>query len=257
MFMINEVSKKVNLSQKRIREYEKEGFIKPDREPRTNNRLYSDFDIEQVKRVNFLIHTRGFTLACLRQLLNMASCWNIFDCKHKDECSAYKNPHENCWKTREKVETKCTGPCGRCAIFLTRSKFGKKEKILEGMGHGWVTEKEEAADRRRHARLEASFPLEFSGERASGTAQVENMTLGGLKLKMPGGSLPAPLKTGDLLRLKFDGARLPARLDTLLDPFPAKVVWVSKEGSGVEFVDLDEARREHVHSLLHKLLVGP
>jgi hypothetical protein len=37
--LINEVSRLVNLSQKRIREYEKEGFIKPLREKNTNNRL--------------------------------------------------------------------------------------------------------------------------------------------------------------------------------------------------------------------------
>lgn len=255
MFMINEVSKKVNLSQKRIREYEKEGFIKPDREQRTNNRLYSDFDVEQVKRINYLIHAKGFTLACLRQLLNMASCWNVFDCKARYDCAAYKNPYEQCWKTREKLETKCAGPCGRCAIYLTRSKFGKKEKILEGLGHGWVAQSEASAERRRHARLEASLPLKFSGQRASGTAQVENMTLGGLKLKVPQGR--EGLKAGDLLELKFDGTPMGSRLDMLLEPLQAKVVWVGKDGSGVEFVEMDDSRRERVRTLLHKLLMGP
>jgi len=257
MFMINEVSKKVNLSQKRIREYEKEGFIKPDREARTNNRLYSDFDVEQIKRINHLIHSKGFTLACLRQLLNMAACWNIFDCKQKQDCAAYKSPYEQCWKTRQKAETKCAGPCGRCAIYLTRNKFGKKEKILEGMGHGWVASREEARDRRRHARLEATLPLEFSSERGgSGVAQLENMTLGGLKLKLPGASRDG-LKTGDVVQLKFDGAKLGGRLDMLLEPFQGRVVWVGKDGSGVEFLEMDSSRREHVRSLLHKLLMGP
>jgi DNA-binding transcriptional MerR regulator len=256
MFMINEVSKKVNLSQKRIREYEKEGFIKPEREARTNNRLYSDFDVEQIRRINYLIHTKGFTLACLRQLLNMASCWNVFDCKQKEECAAYKAPHEQCWKTRERTETKCAGPCGRCAVYLTRSKFGKKEKILEGIGHGWVADKDEGRERRRHARLEASFPLEFSSGRKKGLAQVENMTLGGLKLRMEGAGSAAPLRIGDLLELKFDGARLANRLDMLLDPIRAKVVWVGKDGGGVEFIEMDDSRREHVRSLLQRLLMG-
>jgi DNA-binding transcriptional MerR regulator len=252
MFMINEVSKKVNLSQKRIREYEKEGFIKPDREPRTNNRLYSDFDIEQVKRINFLIHTRGFTLACLRQLLNMASCWNIFDCKQKADCTAYHHPHEQCWKTRQQTETKCGGPCGRCAIYLTRSKFGKKEKILEGLGHGWAL-KSDVAERRRHARLAASFPLAFNSGRLSGTAQVENMNLGGLKLKALGSQ---NLKAGELLDLKFDGASLGHRLDSLLDPVQGKVVWVGKDGGGVQFVGLDDAGQEGLRSFLQRLLMG-
>lgn len=256
MFMINEVSKKVNLSQKRIREYEKEGFIKPDREPRTNNRLYSDFDIEQIKRINYLIHTKGFTLACLRQLLNMASCWNVFDCKVKQDCAAYKNPYEQCWKTREKAETKCAGPCGRCAIYLTRSKFGKKEKILEGMGHGWVAQTEDARERRRHARLEASLPLTFRGDRGLGAAHMENLTLGGLRLKLTSGQGRENLKPGDMVELRFDGARFGGRLDMLLEPLQGKVVWVDKDGGGVEFVGMDDPKREHVRTLLQKLLMG-
>ena len=92
MYLINEVSRRVNLSQKRIREYEKEGFINPDREPKTNNRRYSDFEVSQIQRINQLIHERGFTLACLRNLLQLAPCWKIFDCGDKENCSAYKNP---------------------------------------------------------------------------------------------------------------------------------------------------------------------
>ncbi len=256
MFMINEVSKKVNLSQKRIREYEKEGFIRPDREARTNNRLYSDFDVEQIRRINHLIHSKGFTLACLRQLLNMASCWNVFDCKHKSDCAAYHNPHENCWKTRERAETKCAGPCGRCAVYLTRSQFPTKEKILEGLGHGWAVESAQVRERRRHARLEAGFALSFSGGRGNGVAQVENVTLGGLRLKMPAAGGPAPLKAGDLMELRFDGERLGERLNTLLGPVQAKVVWVAKDGGGLEFQDMDEARREHVRTLLQRLMLG-
>ena len=52
MFLIGEVSGKVGLSQKRIREYEKEGFIAPIRDPNTNNRHYTDLDIQQIKQIN-------------------------------------------------------------------------------------------------------------------------------------------------------------------------------------------------------------
>ena len=69
MMRINEVSHKVSLSQKRIREYEKEGFIKPRREPSTNNRIYSEFDVMQIKRINNLIHQDGYTVSSLRNLL--------------------------------------------------------------------------------------------------------------------------------------------------------------------------------------------
>jgi len=41
-YFISTVSREVDLSQKTIREYEKMGLVKPRREPRTNNRIYSD-----------------------------------------------------------------------------------------------------------------------------------------------------------------------------------------------------------------------
>ena len=75
LFLINEVSRIVNLSQKRIREYEKEGFVKPIRENSTNNRLYSEFEIAQIQRINALIHDRGFTLALLASALILAGLY--------------------------------------------------------------------------------------------------------------------------------------------------------------------------------------
>ncbi|MBW2060216.1 MAG: MerR family transcriptional regulator [Deltaproteobacteria bacterium] len=134
-YMINEVSRRVNLSQKRIREYEREGFIKPEREVRTNNRRYTDFDILQIKRVNYLIHERGFTLACLRHLLVMAPCWNIFGCVTKESCLAYLNPHQPCWQVRIREENEHASLCAHCAIYLNRQQ--KSEPILEKEHGHW------------------------------------------------------------------------------------------------------------------------
>ena len=120
MYRINEVAQRVGLSQKRIREYEKEGLIKPEREPRTNNRLYSEFEIKQIQRISELIHKRGFTVACLRNLLVLAPCWNIFDCKDRRNCPAYQNPHQPCWQVLKETGAPCGGPCERCAVFLNR-----------------------------------------------------------------------------------------------------------------------------------------
>jgi DNA-binding transcriptional MerR regulator len=68
MYKIEQVSRKTGLSQKRIRDYEKEGLIKPVRDANTNDRLFSDFDVKQIKRIKSLIHERGFTIPALKQL---------------------------------------------------------------------------------------------------------------------------------------------------------------------------------------------
>lgn len=129
MLLINQVAQEVGLSQKRIREYEAEGFIKPRRDKNTNNRLYSQFEVDQIKRINHLIHQRGFTLACLRNLLVLAPCWNIFGCAERGQCAAFNNPHRSCWQVRREIDTKCPGPCRRCAVYLVRET--KRRKVLE------------------------------------------------------------------------------------------------------------------------------
>ena len=132
-YAIGEVSKIVNLSQKTIRDYEKMGLIKPKREPRTNNRVYSAFEIEQIQLITHLIHKEGFTLRCLQRILQLAPCWNIFDCTVKEKCPAYRNSSIPCYETREKEGTLCSGSCEQCAIFINR--FFKKEKVLGRPDH--------------------------------------------------------------------------------------------------------------------------
>ena len=129
-YSIGAVSRVVDLSQKTIRDYEKMGFIKPRRSPRTNNRIYSDFEIKQIQQISHLIHNKGFTLPCIQRLLQLAPCWSVFDCEVKKKCPAYENAPMPCYKTREKRETLCSGACEQCAVFINRPL--NKEKVLEG-----------------------------------------------------------------------------------------------------------------------------
>lgn len=127
--LISEVSRKVGLSQKRIREYEKEGFIAPRRDPATNNRLYTDFDVRQVQRVNSLIHDHGFTLACLKILLVSAPCWNIFACKQKDTCPVSASPGVPCYDVLQRIDSSALDKCESCPIYRMRKTT--KIKVLE------------------------------------------------------------------------------------------------------------------------------
>ena len=116
MYTMSEVATKVSLSQKRIREYEKEGFIRPAREAKTNNRLFSDYDVDVIKRLTFLIHKKGFTIASLKQLMKMAPCWKIFDCNEK-ECPVYQQSSPPCWELVKEMEGKCRTTCDDCPIY--------------------------------------------------------------------------------------------------------------------------------------------
>jgi hypothetical protein len=130
-YPIGEVSKRVNLSQKTIRDYEKMGLICPVREPRTRNRIYTGFEIEQIRHITYLIHNEGFTLACLRRIFQLSPCWNIFDCQDKDRCPAYlHSPSIPCYEIRLEEGTLCSGSCEQCAVYINRSF--KKKRILKG-----------------------------------------------------------------------------------------------------------------------------
>ena len=125
MYKIDYVSRMTGLSQKRIRDYEKEGLIKPSRQSSTNDRLFSQFDIKQIKRIKSLIHRRGFTIRALKQLLTMAPGWKVFRCQEKQKCKAFKNPHKACWDIRRgENKGRYQRFCTLCPLYLAR-KTGK------------------------------------------------------------------------------------------------------------------------------------
>lgn len=128
--LINEVSQRVGLSQKRIREYEKGGLIKPEREPRTNNRRYSEGDINQILRIKALIHEHSFTVACLRYFLAAAPCWIIFNCSRKETCPTYNAPHTPCYETAGTAAGQHrSNDCKSCPVYLNRNV--KRMALLE------------------------------------------------------------------------------------------------------------------------------
>lgn len=135
-YSIGEVSRIVNLSQKILRDYEKTGLLAPGRQPRTNNRIYTDYEIDQIQRISDLLNSQGFTLPCLIRLIQLAPCWKIFDCERKEDCNAYLNPHEPCYVVRREHGTLCNGKCERCAVFINRSD--RKDTLLHRPGSSGV-----------------------------------------------------------------------------------------------------------------------
>ncbi len=130
MYKIGEVVRKLNISGRRIIEYEKIGLIKPKRESLTNDRLFTDFEVRQIKKIQKLIHKHGFTLTSIVYLLNIAPCWKIFNCK-SPKCPAYKNLEKKCWKLiGDGTSNVSTGECSKCAILLA-SKKSKGFILLE------------------------------------------------------------------------------------------------------------------------------
>jgi hypothetical protein len=120
---IGQVAQMVGLSIKRIREYEKEGLVKPVRGKTSNQRMYGFFEIGRIMQTKKLIHERGLTLAGIKMLLNLAPCWIIFGCNNPKSCSVYINPHARCFELKGKKGkgTPCAGNCETCPVYMTRA----------------------------------------------------------------------------------------------------------------------------------------
>jgi len=120
-FKIGKVAQMVDLSIKRIREYEKEGLVKPIRGKTSNQRIYGAFEIGRIIQIKKLIHERGLTLAGIKMLLNLAPCWTIFNCTNPKSCPAYENPYKRCFEIKAKTGSKiCAEDCEICPIYMTR-----------------------------------------------------------------------------------------------------------------------------------------
>ncbi len=70
VFLISEVSKILDIHPQTLRQYEREGFIKPSR---TNGkiRLYSQEDIEKIKHILELTRACGINLAGVNKILEL------------------------------------------------------------------------------------------------------------------------------------------------------------------------------------------
>mgnify|MGYP001823093323 CR=1 FL=1 len=118
--MIEAVANMVGLSQKRLRDYERMGFVKPQRQVRTNNRLYTDADIARIRHIKQLIHEHGFTLKCLQYFFASAPCWVIFKCQQRESCSAPACPSTPCFELKGAGSCPLPDDCANCPVYLNR-----------------------------------------------------------------------------------------------------------------------------------------
>ncbi len=116
---ISEVSREVGLSERRIREYERAGLIRPAREPRTNDRLFGEVEICQLTLLKRLINEKKFTLENLKTLLAYAPCWELKACPDRDSCPVLRDPTTPCYLQPDR-SCNSNGECRRCPIYLSK-----------------------------------------------------------------------------------------------------------------------------------------
>ena len=123
LYTIGIVAELIGVSEQTLRNYEKQGLIKPAR--RNKNRFYSDNDIKWINCLRDLLYNKKISLVGIKKLLNYAPCWELTDCPEeiKEICSAHINRTKPCWELNTmKCKNKKGNLCGDCIVYLSKSK---------------------------------------------------------------------------------------------------------------------------------------
>lgn len=125
LFPISIVSSLCGTSIRMLREYAKQGIIKPRKI--NNRRTFTAGEVDSIKEINFYLAERKMNIPSLKEFYYRAACWEIKQCRQFN-CPAYGNIRKQCWTvvTRHK---KCgITVCSHCPIFGIKTSFKKEKK---------------------------------------------------------------------------------------------------------------------------------
>jgi len=132
VYTISTAANLMGISIRTLRMYESEGLIIPYKKE-SNQRLYSDKDIERVKCIRKSIQEEKIGIAGLKAIASLTPCWEIINCSVNDRknCKSFTSHLEPCW-TYIHEQNKCLEiSCRECTVYQDFECGKVKEKIFE------------------------------------------------------------------------------------------------------------------------------
>ena len=126
-YTISTAARMAGLSIHTLRKYEREGLIIPFKKD-SNQRLYSDLDLERLKCIVKTISEDKINIEGLRRVLALIPCWRIVNCNLDDR----NNCEFFCWMINHK-DNYCEGKeCRDCEVYNSFGNCGSiKQKLKE------------------------------------------------------------------------------------------------------------------------------
>lgn len=123
-YNISIAAKRLGMSVRMIREYEKEGLIKPHRDPGSGYRIFSDEDLQWIRCIRELIHQKGLNIKGIQRLLTLVPCWEIKSCPKeiREKCPAAVDRTLPCWIVAQKSCIEEAKKCKSCKVYLEAHK---------------------------------------------------------------------------------------------------------------------------------------
>lgn len=127
IFTISSAAKILDISVHTLRMYEREGLIIPFRKE-SNQRLYSQKDIERVQCIKKTINEDKINIEGMRRILALLPCWTIINCSENDRknCEYYSSHTQPCWMINHKDNVCKDGNCRDCEVYQS---FGSCSSI--------------------------------------------------------------------------------------------------------------------------------
>lgn len=132
VYTISMAANILGISVHTLRMYEKECLIIPFQKE-SNQRLYSDNDIERINNFRKTIHDDKIGIAGLRSMASLMPCWEIVNCSEKDRknCQSFHSYLKPCWAYKHESNVCADISCRECTVYLD-FEYGKvKQKIFE------------------------------------------------------------------------------------------------------------------------------
>ncbi len=133
IYTISGAAKILGISVHTLRMYEREGLIIPFRKE-SNQRLYSEQDIERVRCIKKTINEDKINIEGMRRILALLPCWSIINCSEKDRenCEYYSSHTQPCWMINHNDNVCKDGNCRDCEVYQSFGSCASiKAKLIE------------------------------------------------------------------------------------------------------------------------------
>ncbi len=122
VYTISTAAELMGISVPTLRMYENEGLIIPYKKE-SNQRLYSDKDVERVKCIRHAIQEDKIGIAGIKSIYSLIPCWEIVHCSPEDreKCKSYTSHLQPCWNHKHEENVCASLQCRDCDVY---QRFG-------------------------------------------------------------------------------------------------------------------------------------
>ena len=117
-----------------IRQYIDRGLIIP-YSTKTKRHLFSDADIARLISIRKYLNEMGLNVAGINALFSLVPCWLVRNCSKSDRenCDAYSNVSEPCWKSSHKGALCRNYDCRICDVYRISETSSNHKNFIKAI----------------------------------------------------------------------------------------------------------------------------